>query len=86
MCTMKDLGSFFEDSFETIEKEYGHKMYYFHRADLHAGLHELAKTLGVRIYLGLAVDEINPGEGSISFKDGKVIQKDLVIVADGHKV
>ena len=86
MCTTKDLAPIFEDSFEMLEGEYGHKLYFFHRADFHAGLRELAESWGVIVHLGSAVDKIDVESGRMTFTDGKIIEKDLIILANGYRV
>ncbi len=77
------------ESFRELETEFGHKMKYFHRADLHSGLKEMAESQGrgleppVSIRLGDGVAEVDCEKGIIFLENGRQIQKDLVIIADG---
>lgn len=56
MYKMSDFSSVFVDSFARLQEEYGQRMYFYHRADLHAGLRELVKSLGVVVQLNSALD------------------------------
>ncbi|KAH8889261.1 FAD/NAD(P)-binding domain-containing protein [Thozetella sp. PMI_491] len=75
--------------FGDTEAQYGHKMKFFHRVDLHATLRETAESPEgqpgepVRIRLGRSVKDVDCEQGIIFLEDGTSVQKDLVIIADG---
>lgn len=83
-----------DEEFPNIEEEYGNKCWTMHRVDLHKGLLQLAtetdesgkKGQPVTIRLGQHVEELDPEKGIITFSDGKTLQKQLVVVADGVHV
>lgn len=67
--------------------------YFFHRVDLHNELKKLAtepslnaEERPVEIHLGSPVISCAPEEASITLKDGRTIQGDLIIGADGVNV
>lgn len=62
---------------------YGSPYYVTHRAHLHDVLHERTKELGVPIYLKKRVNNYEVERGEVTFDDGEVVMKDLVIAADG---
>lgn len=74
-----------ETHFEDIRSTYGDRWLFFHRADLHAGLRELAEALApkVKIRLGDPIADIDLDAGTLRFEDGSEISKDLIVVADG---
>lgn len=77
------------EHFEGIEEKYGSRWLIFHRADLHAGLLELVQkpampyAVAPRINLGTAVSDADPDAGTITLADGSILQKDVIIIADG---
>ncbi|KAK5102707.1 hypothetical protein LTS08_003507 [Lithohypha guttulata] len=73
------------EQFESIEELYGARWLMFHRADLHAGLTRLVRKQSERMHLrlGEAVEAIDPDKGTITLSNGEIVQKDLLIVADG---
>ncbi|KAI0456129.1 hypothetical protein F5B21DRAFT_513484 [Xylaria acuta] len=58
-----------------------------HRADLHTGLRLLAERgfqgRSVKIHLNSKVDSVDAETGEVHFQDGRTVQGDLVIGADG---
>lgn len=64
----------------------GHAFQAFHRVDLHEGLRNLARTLGVEIQLGRKVERLCCEESVVGFEDGTEAKGDLIVVADGIKV
>jgi 2-polyprenyl-6-methoxyphenol hydroxylase-like FAD-dependent oxidoreductase len=56
-----------------------------HRADLHAELRRVAEQ-HVKINLGADVVDVDVDEGTMTFADGTVIHKDLIVVSDGVHV
>ncbi|KAG8165745.1 hypothetical protein KVR01_004297 [Diaporthe batatas] len=77
------------EKYSGIEERYGSRWLIFHRADLHAGLLELVEnpavpyTVAPKINLGTAVSDADPDTGTITLADGRTLQKDVIIVADG---
>lgn len=77
------------EHFEGIEEKYGSRWLIFHRADLHAGLLELVQepampyAVAPKINLGTAVSDADPDAGTITLADGRFLQKDVIIIADG---
>ena len=85
-----DLQMIFQDSFETAEEDYGARMWFFHRVDLHSELRAMAENPDsakgklVEIRLGTEVADMDPEDGVLHMADGTRIQKDLLILADGQ--
>lgn len=73
-------------SFANVEELYGSKWHFYHRADMHKALRNMVETAGGIIRLGCAVTDVEIETGVISLQDGRQIQKDLVVVADGQHV
>ena len=73
-------------NFSNVEQLYGNKWYFYHRVDMHRQLREQAQEAGALIRLGKQVVDIDPETGVVSLKDGKNVQKDLVVIADGQHV
>ncbi|KAI1081640.1 FAD/NAD(P)-binding domain-containing protein [Whalleya microplaca] len=73
------------DSFAHMQEKYGDRWLFFHRADLHSGLKQLAISgqPTVSLHMGSRVVDIDVVTGMIRLSNGKQAQKDLVIVADG---
>jgi 2-polyprenyl-6-methoxyphenol hydroxylase-like FAD-dependent oxidoreductase len=72
-----------QEIFTETEARYGNRWAFFHRADLHTGLRGLVQT---PIELASEVAKVDPQTATITLADGRVIQKDLVIIADGAHV
>lgn len=75
--------------FKDVKERYGNEWYFYHRVDMHRELRTMAEdsTLPGKasvIRLGCQVVDVDPEEGKIWLKDGSVVQKDLIIVADGQ--
>ena len=75
--------------FRDIPERYGNEWYFYHRVDMHKQLRTMAEDTELegtpsKIHLGCQVVDVDIEEGIIVLKDGKKIQKDLVIVADGQ--
>jgi 2-polyprenyl-6-methoxyphenol hydroxylase-like FAD-dependent oxidoreductase len=71
------------ETFTDTEAKYGNRWAFFHRADLHAGLRELVQS---PIELASEVIKVDPQTATITLTDGRTIQKDLVVIADGAHV
>jgi salicylate hydroxylase len=72
-----------QETFAETEAKYGNRWAFFHRADLHTGLRELAQS---SIELASEVIKVDPQTATITLADGRMIQKDLVVIADGAHV
>lgn len=94
MLKLDDLTSVVEDSFANMESDYGNKLYHFHRVDLHSQLRELAEApesvsspgKPVKIHLSFEINNVDRVNGSLTLRNGTVVKKDLLVVADGIKV
>ena len=71
------------ETFAETEAKYGSRWAFFHRADLHTGLRELVQS---PIELASEVIKVDPQTATITLADGRMIQKDLVVIADGAHV
>lgn len=86
------LQQLFKDTFPKDEEKYGQKSWLFHRVDLHEGLRRLAldsqSSDGKPAIINLAaeVTALDCEKGTLTLKDGRDIQKDLIIIADGIHV
>ncbi len=82
----------FQDSFDKDENKYGAKTWFFHRVDLHNALKDIAQnsqsSQGKPAVIRLAseVVEVECEEGTLTLADGKKVQKDLLVIADGAHV
>lgn len=72
-----------QEAFTDTEAKYGHRWTFFHRADLHTGLRTLVKS---PIELASEVTKVDPQTATITLADGRVIQKDLLVIAEGAHV
>lgn len=74
-----------EEHFVNIKEKYGDRWLFFHRADLHSGLRELVEkqSPAPKINLACPVVDVDVETGVLSFANGKQVEKDLVIIADG---
>jgi 2-polyprenyl-6-methoxyphenol hydroxylase-like FAD-dependent oxidoreductase len=72
-----------QEKFAETEARYGNRWVFFHRADLHTGLRNLVHS---PIELASEVTKVDPETATITLADGRVIQKDLVVIADGAHV
>lgn len=75
--------------FSKVEEKYGENWNFYHRADMHKQLREMVTSSDIPgspgvINLGCQVVDIDLEQGNIVLKDGRIIQKDLIIVADGQ--
>lgn len=76
-------------SFRNVKEKYGNEWYFYHRVDMHKQLRVMAEDTTLpgtvtKLNLGCQVVDIDPEAGKITLKDGTVVQKDLIIVADGQ--
>lgn len=77
------------EAYSGIEEKYGSRWLIFHRADLHAGLLKLVEkpttpyAVAPKINLGTAVSDADADTGTITLADGRSLQKDIIIIADG---
>jgi len=71
------------ETFTETEAKYGNRWAFFHRADLHTGLRELVQS---PIELASEVIKVDPQTATITLADGRMIHKDLVVIADGAHV
>jgi salicylate hydroxylase len=67
-----------------LEKQYGAPYVVLHRATLHDILHKHAIRSGAEIMLDSKVTEYDFENGAIVLKNGKMMEADLVIAADGE--
>jgi salicylate hydroxylase len=84
------------DRLEYADKasELGFGIWSLHRVDLHRGLRDLAAAptagLGsgppVHIRLGCEVRQVDCEEGTLKLGDGRLVNKDLLVIADGAHV
>src|SRR5450759_4805487 len=72
-----------KETFMDTEAKYGNRWAFFHRADLHTGLRNLVQS---PIELATEVTKVDPRTSTITFADGRVIRKDLLVIADGAHV
>lgn len=82
----KTLEKIYSESLTEVEGLYGHKVWFFHRVDLHEGLRDvIRKTLNHLpvVRLGAEVKDLDCEGGLIALTDGSKHMKDLVVVADG---
>lgn len=74
--------------------EMGFGVWSLHRVDLHRGLRDIAAMPTMepgygppaRIRLGCEVRKVGCEEGALTMSDGQVVNKDLVVIADGAHV
>lgn len=76
-------------SFRNVKEKYGNEWYFYHRVDMHKQLRVMAEDTTLegtvtKLNLGAQVVDVDPEEGKITLKDGTVVQKDLIIIADGQ--
>lgn len=87
MIQADTLATLYREDFEDIEKEFGYRLSFYHRADLHHCLWRLAESdqLPGKLALrpGAKVEGIDSKSGKILLEDGSQRQKDLVVVANG---
>lgn len=72
-----------QEIFTETEAKYGNRWAFFHRADLHTELRNLVQA---PIELASEVTKVDPHTATINLVDGRVIQKDLLVIADGAHV
>lgn len=84
------MESTYFSTYEKWESKYGAKGHFLHRVDLHTGLKELAQKSGsgpgfrpARIMLSAEVVDVDCEAGIIELADGRIFQKDVVVIADG---
>jgi salicylate hydroxylase len=65
-----------------IEQKYGAPQYCIHRADLHSAIMEDARTVA-EICVDSKVVDIDFEKPSVTLQNGKVLEADLVVGADG---
>ncbi|KAF4990928.1 hypothetical protein FGRMN_8166 [Fusarium graminum] len=83
--TLEDL---VVEDFRQVEDDYNAPFMFFHRVDLHTALKDLAVSdhlpgPPVVIRNGYSVTSLNCEEGTIDLNNGAVLNKDLIVVADG---
>lgn len=66
-----------------MEDAYGYPYWLIHRADFHAILHERAIELGVHFQVNSLVMTVDPSVPAVYLKDGRTLQADVIIGADG---
>lgn len=74
-----------EELFVDIKQKYGDRWLMFHRADLHNGIRELVEQQSPppKINLATLVTDVDASFGTITLANGSIVQKDLIIIADG---
>ncbi|OTA54212.1 FAD binding domain protein [Hypoxylon sp. EC38] len=74
----------YEDNFQKkVLDKYGAPFWDLHRADLQEALVRRAQSLGVDIVLGADVQHVDFKHAAVTTQDGRTIQGDLVLGADG---
>ncbi|KAI0139057.1 FAD binding domain protein [Hypoxylon sp. NC0597] len=74
----------FEDNFQKkVLDKYGAPFWDLHRADLQEALVRRAQSLGVDIILGADVQHVDFKRAAVTTQDGRTVQGDLVLGADG---
>ena len=76
-----------EVGYEDIEDRYDSPWLLLHRADLHQGLRTLLQAISsdAQIELASEVTLIDCNAATLTLADGRTIQKDLIVVADGAR-
>ena len=80
------------ESFNGVEERFGNAIYHWHRVDLHQTLRDYATASAAHpnppasVHLGARIKAIDCDEGIIVFENGQQVRKDLLVIADGHKV
>ncbi|KAI0128942.1 hypothetical protein BJ170DRAFT_701641 [Xylariales sp. AK1849] len=91
MVNAHTLETAFTVDLKDVPKQFGAKMGFYHRVDLHSSLKEMAESrsgqLGepVVIKLGNGVVDLDCDTGMITLEDGTQMTKDFVVIADGIK-
>jgi hypothetical protein len=67
-------------------RQYGNSMNFMRYKDLHGGLLDKSKSLGVSINLNEQIVDMDCKKATLTTAEGKVVQKDLIIVAAGWNV
>jgi salicylate hydroxylase len=75
----------FTDLSASIARSSGAPYYVAHRAHLHSALLRRAECLGVIILPGSRVVSYEPTLPSVTLSDGRVLEGDLVVAADGEQ-
>ncbi|KAK6865117.1 hypothetical protein PG995_001645 [Apiospora arundinis] len=90
MVDADDLEPVLTEEFQSLKGEFGAKMGFYHRAELHRVLREMAQSKDgsqpgkpVKLRLGEAVAHVDCENGVICMDCGVQATKDLVVVADG---
>jgi salicylate hydroxylase len=87
-----NFGQIEQERFDAVEDRYGHSLYHWHRVDLHQTLRDHAASRDLQLSppahlsLGQRIVDVDCDQGAILFEDGKQVRKDLLVIADGHKV
>ena len=77
----KEIGSM--PAGKVNEWNYGYGHWCIYRQDLWRVLFEAVRREKVAVNFGRRVVEVSAGEGSVLFEDGKMVNSDLVVCADG---
>ena len=77
----KEIGSM--PAGKVNEWNYGYGHWCIYRQDLWRVLFEAVQREKVAVNFGMRVVEVSAGEGSVLFEDGKMVNSDLVVCADG---
>ncbi|KAK7923095.1 hypothetical protein PG985_007166 [Apiospora marii] len=90
MVDADDLEPMLTEEFHSLKDEFGSKMGFYHRAELHRVLREMAQSNDgsqpgkpVKLHLGEAVVHVDCDKGVICMECGRTTSKDLVVIADG---
>jgi salicylate hydroxylase len=80
-----------EDDTRYLKQQYGNYMYNFSRVELHdllrrEAVNPIREGVPVTINLGCKITDVDTEEGIIVLEDGRSIQKNLVVIADGVHV
>jgi salicylate hydroxylase len=66
-----------------VEEAYGYPYWLIHRADFHKILHERAMEVGVIFQVNSHVTSVDASVPIVILKDGRTLQADVIIGADG---
>ena len=87
MVQAGNLTPIYHEEFSDIEKEFGYRLSFYHRADLHHCMRSLAESKEfpgkLVLRLGAKVKDVDSKLGVIHLEDGSQCQKDLVVIANG---
>lgn len=84
-----DAQTIWQDSWAGLDERYGAKVTFLRYRDIHTGLRRFldsAEGIPARMELRTEVVDVDCEAGTIDLADGTVLQKDLVVLANGLNV